>query len=310
MGKKTSKSKETKNWRGIKQTAGRQAVSIIARKRKIVAHAKLCGVILIILLVAGGITYSVHFFRSYENQIILAGPSDPVRRINFQSNGELDYQWFERNVAWPQDKTIMEIDIFAIKQMLENKGQIASAVVSRKFPDELEIEIIEREPVLRARVKGKKGKTDEVYVARDGTVYFHEDYEKSKKKHLPYLGGVRFKQDDDHILSLPGMDVISQLLDTARLNYPILFESWKVVSCEEFNGLNEFSDEIIKIRSSIVREIIFTPFDFSRQLDQLARVIEYSKRNHIYNIKRIDLSVSDQVAVQFYPDLGLRKFRN
>ena len=31
----------------------------------------------------------------------------------------------------------MEIDIFAIKQMLEKKGQIASAVVSRKFPDEL-----------------------------------------------------------------------------------------------------------------------------------------------------------------------------
>ena len=106
------------------------------------------------------------------------------------------------------------------------------------------------------------------------------------------------------------MDVISQLLDTARLNYPILFESWKVVSCEEFNGLNEFSDQIIKIRSSIVREIIFTPFDFNRQLDQLARVIEYSERNHIYNIKRIDLSVSDQVAVQFYPDLGPRKFRN
>jgi len=310
MAKKTSNSTETRNWRGIKQTAGRQAVSTIARKRKFIAHAKMCGVILIILLVAGGIAYSVHFFRSHESQIILAGRSDLVRRINFKSNGELDYQWFEHNVAWPQDKTIMEIDIFAIKQMLEKKGQIASAVVSRKFPDELHIEIIEREPVLRARVQSEKGEKKEVYVARDGTVYFHENYKKIKKKHLPYLGGVRFKRDDDHILSLPGMDVISQLLDTARLNYPNIFESWKVVSCEEFDGLNEFSDEIIKIRSSIVREIIFTPFDFNRQLDQLARVIKYSERNHIYNIKRIDLSISDQVAVQFYTDLGPKKFRN
>ena len=134
MGKKTSNSKETRNWRGIKQTAGRQAVSIIARKRKFVAHAKLCGVILIILLMAGGIAYSVHFIRSYENQIILAGTSDPVRRINFESNGELDYRWFERNVAWPQDKTIMEIDIFAIKQMLEKRVRSLRRSFQENFP--------------------------------------------------------------------------------------------------------------------------------------------------------------------------------
>ena len=310
VAKKILEHPEIKNWRSIKQTAGRQAVSTIARKRRLVAHAKLCSIILIILFMAGGIAYSVHFFRSYENQIVLAGPSDPVRRIVFQSNGELDYQWFEHNLPWPQDKTIMEIDIFAIKQLLEKKGQIASAVVTRKFPDELMIEIIERDPILRARVPGENGNTEEVYVARDGTVYFHENYEKTKKKHLPYLGGVRFKEEDDRILSLPGMDIISQLLDTARLNYPSIFQSWRVVSCDQFDGLNEFSGEIIKIRSSNVREIIFTPLDFNRQLDQLARIIEYSERNHIYYIKRIDLSISDQVAVQFFPDFGPRKFRN
>lgn len=308
MAKNKSKFTDTKNWRGIKQTAGRQAVSAIARKRRLLAHAKLCSIILIILLMAGAFAYGVNFFRSYENQIILASHSDPVRRILIESNGELDYQWFERNVTWPEDKTIMEIDIFSIKQLLENKGQIASAVVTRKFPDELKIEITEHEPILRARVQAKRGDIDEVYISRDGTVYFHENYEKRKMKHLPYLGGVRFKQEDDHFLALPGMDVVSQLLDTARTRYPRIFKSWKVVSCEQFDGLNEFSDEIIKIRGRIVGEVIFTPLDFDRQLDQLASVIDYYERNNIYNIKRVDLSISDQVAVQLYSNLGLIKF--
>ena len=310
MAKIKSSCIETRNWRGIKQTAGRQAVSTIARKRKIIGRAKMCGVIIIILFMAGGIAYSVHFFRSNDNQIILAGTSAPVRRINFQSNGELDHHWFEQNIAWPQDATIMEVDIFAIKQMLEKKGQINSAVVSRKFPDELHIEVIEREPVLRARVRRNKKKIEEVYIARDGTVYFHESYKITKNKHLHYLDGVRFKQNGDHIFSLSGIEIISQLLDLAKLNYPNIFKSWEVVSCKEFDELNGLSDEFIKVRSSIVREIIFAPFDFDRQLAQLARVIEYSKSNDISNIKRIDLSVKDEVAVQLYRDIGPRKFRN
>ncbi len=310
MTKSIEKKQNAKSWRTIHQIGGRQAVTAIARKRRFMAQVKVCGYILILLVTAGGFAYSINFFRSNHNQILLAGPSSPVRRIVFQSDGVLNQDWFEKNIPWLREKEIFEVDIFAIKTLLEMKGQISSANVTRRFPDELIIEVKEREPILRARVPGNKGKIKEVMIARDGVVYFGEYYSRTSYQELPYLGGIRFKKENGHINSLHGMDIVAELLDSARLRYPSIYQSWRVVSCEHFDGLKDFSGEFIKIRSRDIQEIIFTPTDFDRQLDQLARIMKISKQKNANEIKRIDLTMIDQVAVQFIPYSRPGKFRN
>lgn len=303
-GKKNIDRAVARSWRNISQIAGRKAVTKIARKRKILGYCKISAIGLTMVAVMGGLFFGVRLVVSGYDSINLAAPSENLRRILFRSDGVLSHEWVQEIVRIPITTEMMDVDIFAIKDLLESHGQVRKVEVWRRFPDQLEISIEEREPLLRARVPALDGGFDELLVAVDGTIYPGFDYSRVDLREIPYLGGITFRREAKGFAPVPSVEILRELLVFARKHYPEIYRTWKVVSCENFSGARNRLGEVIKIEGTDVREIIFSPDGFEGQLERLARVVEYSEQRRISVVKRIDLSVGEQVSVQYYAKLN------
>lgn len=307
MGLKNRKSKnddlDIRSWRSISQIAGREAVTTIARNRRLLSRAKLSGICLTFLLTLTALCYGFYSLAIHRERFNLAGPSDEVRQIVFQSDGVLTHEWIQRIVRIPVSTEMMDVDIFAIKGMLEDFGQIRIATVSRRFPDELLIGIREREPILRARVPAYSESFEELLISQDGFVYKGRNYPEESLSRIPYLDGVSFKRSREGFQPISGMETVGKLLTLASTRFPSIYESWRVVSCEKFTGRPDISDQLITVRGKNIRETVFSTDDFETQLIRLAQVIDHSRRREVNALKRVNLSLGEQVFVQYYPKL-------
>ena len=293
-----------RSWRNITQIAGRKAVTKIARNRKIVSYCKNSAIGLSAIAIAAGLFFGVQFAVARYGSIKLAGPSENVRRILFRSDGVLSHDWVQKVVRIPAATEMMDVDIFAIKELLESHGQVREAEVWRRFPDQLEIALKEREPLLRARVPARREGFDELLVAADGTIYTGFDYSEEGLREIPYLGGLTFRREADGFQPVPGMETLKELLILARERYPEIYRTWRVVSCEDFSGARDRLGEVIKIGGTDIREVVFFPDGFEGQLDRLAHVVEYSQQRRVSVLKRVDLSLGEQVSVHYYAKLN------
>lgn len=192
---------------------------------------------------------------------------------------------------------IMEADIFALKEKLEESGQVMVASVKRVFPSSLRIDIIERKPVMRLIVADSEGKRRLRLVARDGVVYKGVGYSADALKQLPYLQPHR--QADGSYFPLSGIETVVALLDVVHDTRPKLYATWQVVSLQYYNGKSGMPGQIIEIRSTIVPKIIFgVSKDFALQLDRLVYILDYFEKNGDPSLKKIDLSLRGAAAVQ------------
>ena len=292
----------TRSWRQIEQSAQRQIVTVLARKRRIYSLLRFAGISLglVVLIFAAG--YGTYLFNTRSRNVRLVLPGEPLRETVFQSDGVLTRKWFSSEFPLNPDTSLMELDIFDLKTRLESSGQIREATVTRRFPDRLEVRIEERVPILRARVGEAGGETREVLISNRGAVYTGSGYAKTRIDQLPYLGGVRFVRNASGIRPLEGIDTVARLLSAARSRFPGIYATWKVVSCEDFSGDTSAPNASILVKGPRVKEIVFAPERFDEQLFQLDRVLEYSADRRIKVLKRVDLSLGEQVAVQYFSD--------
>ena len=302
MPKKIKKSTESsKNWRNIDQPIGHRAVTGPARFRRWKRVFKLWAWSFAAASLAATVGYGIYFARGNMPSFSFGRGGQPVSEIDFQSDGVLNRQWFHTAVQLPTGQGIMSLDIFDIKAALENHRQVKSAAVSIRLPDRLIININERRPVLRVRVASKQGGVVQLLVASDGVVYSGRNYTGADLEHLPYLGGVRFKRGPRGIEPVPGMETVARLVYLARLRMPGIYKTWKVVSCKQFDGNPDDPSAFIVVRGSLIGEIIFAPENFETQLDRLAGIVDFMRRNHRQGIKRVDLSLDGQAVVQYNP---------
>ena len=302
MPKKNKKSKDSsKYWRNIDQPLGYRAETGPARFRRWKRVFKLWAWSFAAVALAATVGYGIYFARGNMPSFSFSKGGQPVTEIDFQSDGVLDREWFHRAVQLPAGQGIMHLDIFDIKAALEKHGQVKSAAVSIRLPDRLIININERRPVLRVRVATKKGGVVQLLVASDGVVYLGRNYPSAAIEHLPYLGGIRFKRGPGGIEPVPGMETVARLIYLARLRVPGIYKTWKVVSCKRFDGNPNDPGAFIAVRGSLIGEIIFAPENFETQLDRLAGIVDFMRRNHRQGIKRVDLSLEGQAVVQYNP---------
>ena len=125
---------------------------------------------------------------------------------------------------------------------------------------------------------------------------------------MPYLGGVRFSAGPNGVGIEPveGVPELSRLLTLARTRFPALYKDWKVVTFHDV-GVDM---TLITVKSRKVKAIVFTPPNFEGQLVRLEQIIDHSRMRGIRVIKKIDLSLGDQVVVQDFPDLRHKRLRN
>ncbi len=302
MPKKIKKStKSSRSWRNIDQPIGHRAVTGPARFRRWKRVFKLWAWSFAAVALAATVGYGIYFARCNMPSFSFGRGGQPVSEIVFQSDGVLDSEWFHRAVPLLAEQGLMSLDIFDIKAALESHGQVKSAAVSIRLPDRIIININERRPVLRVRVATKQGGVEQLLVASDGVVYPGRNYPGAALEHLPYLGGIRFKRGPRGIEPVPGMETVARLIYLARIRMPGIYKTWKVVSCKQFDGNPDDPSAFIAVRGNLIGEIVFAPENFETQLDRLAGIVDFMRRNHRQGIKRVDLSLEGQAVVQYNP---------
>ncbi|MGZ0656239.1 cell division protein FtsQ/DivIB [Coraliomargarita sp. W4R53] len=287
------------SWRSL---AGGQRSTRIkspqARKRRQTQLLKLFGAFFTCCLLIGLLVWAVIAFKNRKEPLQMTTPSKPVEKVIFDTNGVLPSSWLGTVIELRRDTTMMEIDIYAMKQQLEAHGQVKSASVERQFPNALKIEIKEQEPVMRMRVMGANEQPELRIVSRDGIIYKGVGYPQATLRKLPYI--IPYRHPKGGFKPLLGIDKVADLLEVTRRTQPNFYKTWQLVSLEHYSGDPELPGEVIEVRTSMVPRIIFGfNTSFEQQLDRLAVILNYVQSRGNPAVKRIDLSLSGSAAVQF-----------
>jgi hypothetical protein len=260
---------------------------------------------LVMGVVVVGLVYGFYLFLAERYPAIKQGLFiQPVRRIDFRSDGVLSARWANGIVSVKKDIDIMAVNIFEIKDRFELFRQIKHVEVKRVFPDTIKIHISERWPVLRVLVQEKDtGKTvrTQMFVDSEGVVFPGMGYSKEVMDNLPYLDGAMIKKDkrSNQYECTDGIDRIAELMSVARKNYPNIYSKIEVVSSDKIAGKQTTPWQRIKLRCSFAREVIFGDSDFEEQLRKLDFVLSDPKVSHRLPVHRLDITVGKEVVVKF-----------
>jgi hypothetical protein len=270
-----------------------------ARKRKFRSLFRLAVFTLFAGGLAGGVFYGFLHAGEALRQVELPRPSSPIVEVRFASSGVLDTTWFSHTFANTLPEDLLAVDIYGLKERLERHGQIARATVRRELPGTLEIVVEERVPVVRLRTRDARGKEIVLLVASDGSVFLGEGYTGEAIRNLPYLAGVRLRkaEHENGFAPIPQMPQVAELVQLTRTHMAGHFRSWKWIDCTYFAGDPESPGARILVQTSHFGELVFSPRDFPRQLERLARVLNATHRRVKQPIRSVDLAFEKQAVV-------------
>lgn len=256
------------------------------------------GVVCALGALAAGLMFVAYLVRDNQQRLSFAAPTKPAVEVVFESDGVLSRGWFAEHFRDP-GKPLREIDLRSLKEGIERHGQIHSARVSVRLPDQLIVRVQEREPILRARLQPSDADPIDLLIASDGTVYAGSDYPAQALARLPYIAGIRVSREGDGFQSLQGMETLAELLRLARVEAPELYRGWRVVSCEQYDGDPYALNAVLRVRGRHVREAVFLPHDFGPQLERLKQVVEHARREGVGPpLHRVDLTLDSRAVVQ------------
>jgi len=290
---------DKQSWRVLAGGGKRTRVkSPQARKRRQTQIFKILAALLACGLLIGAVVWAIIAFKNREEPIQISTPSNPVEKVIFDTDGVLPSSWLGTVIELRRDTTMMEVDIYALKQQLEAHGQVKSASVERQFPNALKIKIKEHQPVLRMRVMGANEQPELRIVSREGTIYTGVGYPQATLRKLPYL--LPYQYPEGGVEPLRGIGQVADLLEVTRRTQPNFYKTWQLVSLQHYSGDPELPGQVIEVRTAMVPRIIFGfNTDFAQQLDRLAVIFNYVQSRGNPAVKRIDLSLPKDAAVQF-----------
>lgn len=223
--------------------------------------------------------------------------SVPMKRPELRTDGVLDDAWLVRALALPSNAALVKLDLVALKARLEAEPQVATATLTKFFPDRLVVQITERSPIARVMVQWL-GEQRPLLVARDGVLYTGYGYDRSVLDTLPWLDGVKIVPDGGGFRPIAHMADVAELLGKARLEAEHLYATWNVVSLARLE-----TDHKIEVRTKDGRDVIefSTDDDFFRQLAKLDYITDTLKTRTPGAHAAIDLSLGRDVPVMVTP---------
>jgi len=269
------------------------------RWRRALEAARTAFVVMLLVALAGGACLIAGALQENPATMPAAARAAPMRAPELASNGPLHgrHEWLARRLALPRNATLMELDLWALRERILADGQVLTATLTRKFPDRLLVAITERAPVARVMAE-IVGQRQQLLVARDGVVFAGAGYEARLVDSLPWLGGVAISRRGEAFSPIAGMDVVSDLLATARLNADHLYRTWKIVALDRLQSDREI---VVRTHEPHHVTIVFgAPGDYLPQIAKLDHIWE-QKLVHLAGTgqrARIDLSLGRQVPVR------------
>lgn len=288
----TSRRKRKANtWQDIDQSVKPKAMSSASERRVWLGRIKVTGAALLFVAVIAG---ALHFLPRLEGGpelLTKAGESMPIQVIEVQSDGNLDRDYILDRLGVPADANLLSVDLDLLKARLEEIGQVESAVVMRRFPDALEVRIVERQPIVRILAQRANGETLNLFVDGDGFVFEAERMDPKISRTLPFLDGVALSKVDRGFSRIDNIKPLAELLSEARAIAPHLYRRWQVVSLER--------DEVLIAKGKFAKEVVFDRnADFRNQLGKLDYILDYYRTSQYGGIDSVDLTLGDQVPVR------------
>ncbi|MDR2769512.1 MAG: FtsQ-type POTRA domain-containing protein [Puniceicoccales bacterium] len=217
----------------------------------------------------------------------------PLRRITFISDGVLSENWLKRCVSIPLGKNLMRIDLGCIKTQLEACSQVASAIITRQFPDTLVIEIKEFKPVAKLFVS-TQGKRCVRLISAEGRLFTPIAYTKHGIKTLPTLSDVTIQLiQEGKILKF---DRIYALLVALMRQYPDVYATIVQISLKNFDPLLEEKWLQVDLRTSHNQHLIFNCTHIDVQMRKLKGVLYALTPQQRSQLLRVDLSLTNPIV--------------
>jgi len=294
----TKKSKSSTSWRNIKQSDSKP-LSPQAKKRRWVNSFKLLALSFLVVISLIAIASSFYFLKKNIGGNSLSEYSQFLSHIEIETNGVLREAHIKPLLEVQENSSMMDLDIFAIKDKLESVAQIRSAVVERQFPNTLKVTLDEYQPILKIVAMNKKRKHEGYLLSSEGHIYKGYGYPKETIRNLLYITGVNLRRrGDNSFRSLPHLSAIAKFLEVTRNQAPHLYKQWRFLSLEYFRQGPSSLGAFIKITTKKGIEIVFAPDKFSLQLKRLDAILNYASEQKLATIKSINLSLNNQVAVK------------
>jgi len=286
-----------RSWRDISQEVKPRAMSKKGRRRQYTGWLKAGGITVLV----GGLVYGVfHLVHEWQTDRVAFADtvnSEPVRHLAVRTDrgGTLTEKWVAQILALPKGATLMALDLPALRNRLTAQGQVRMAVVTRKFPNTLEVTLQERTPVARVQALDARGLAKQLFVAMDGTVYDGTNYDQQMVSGLPWLDGIRLVRQGPGYAPVVGMADVSALLTTAQIEAPHLYRTWLVVSLATLADRDE-----ITVKTQEIAVIIFSRKEsFQKQIARLDYILDRAHERPEVGLSSINLALAGQVPVKF-----------
>lgn len=287
-----------RTWRALQQEMastphGRGA----QRKRRMKGLFKVFAGLSCLLLLAAVLFGVFHLIDSREGSLTLAGPAEPIQEIQFSTNGVLDGRWLQRQLGLRRGTTLMEVDIFSLRQRLESVGQVERANIKRIFPHTLQVTLSEFQPVLRMVAMDTDGTRKVLFINEDGVVFEGMNFSPEQLAQLPFVTGLQLRREGESYSRLRGILEIVEFIEFAKDYYPEIYRGWRYLSLQDYDPRPGAPLSRIRAVSRHTPEMIFAVRDYPEQFRKLNFVLEYIADNGSPPPRRIDLSVDQFTAV-------------
>lgn len=279
-----------RSWKSIQQNVQRSPVAS-RRNRRLSIFFLLGTVALSVLAVFGSYLLLFETDRIFGNE-----PEFALKEISFETDGTLDESWLRDRISLPEGVSLLQMDIFELRELIESHPQVETCVVRRKFPDVLDIRITEQKPVLRIMVRDG-GRSQEYYVSRDGTIFPGIGLDRAKTRRMPFLTGLKLNERPEGYVPIPGFRAVADLVTTASSGYPELFRMWRIVDLSLYDPDPGAAFSAIRVRGTGFDEALFGPADPSAQLLRLRDIMTLTKERGVEKLGRVDLRFDETVPV-------------
>ena len=247
----------TGSWRDIRQQVKPRTMPAEGRRRLVVATLRPVAVVALAAALGWGVIAVTAELRETP-RTVAALLNPPVLR---HTDGVLGAAWLARALALPKNAALTSLDLAQLQRRLLASGQVRAATLTKNFPATLTVSLTERSPV--ARVIAPDGAL--LLVARDGVAYLGEGYPPALTESLPWVEGAPAAQAG---APLAGAEAVAELLATAQLEAPQLYEGWRAVSLARLT-----SDGELVVRTAAGPRAVFNVRDtFRGQLAELDHV--------------------------------------
>lgn len=296
MAPKTEKSRAS--WRNIQQKGNRGVGSkVVQRRRLLIIFRGFLALLLVALVVA--VILAARYFGSVAFSRMAEANSLSPLQLEFRSDGVLTADWLLSALPELRGQDVTEVDPYELRTAIEAHGQVASATVQVSLPRLLKVEVAERVPILRMRVRQPDGRPATLLIARDGTVYSGNGYPDDTLQRLPGVVGLKLQMEEGAFLPVAGMEEVAALVDEALARVPSFFRHWQIMDLSDWDPSGTSATSLIRVQSSSVEEIVFRSSEPGEQVSRLAAILDHVQRYQLGQPLSIDLSYGGEAVIRY-----------